>query len=275
MSSARPVVPIESRLIFAMGGGGFTMEPANPLLDDFVLSLADVGEPRILFLPTASGDITSQINAFKGRFMERACAPEHVSLFHLRDSTRSLAEIVAEQDIVYVGGGSMRNLLALWHAHGLDDLLVQAWQRGTVLAGLSAGAMCWFQGGVTRSSGPPEPIDGLGVLQGSLTVHADGEPERLPVWLAAVRDGTLPGGWALDDGVGLLFRGQSLDRAVSSRPSAEAQRADAIAGELLRTRLEVELLGEGPHAALGGRDEAVEELRRMHRMRRGSSRGRG
>jgi dipeptidase E len=275
MSSARPVVPIESRLIFAMGGGGFTMEPANPLLDDFVLSLADVGEPRILFLPTASGDITSQINAFKGRFMERACVPEHASLFHLRDSTRSLAEIVAEQDIVYVGGGSMRNLLALWHAHGLDDLLVQAWQRGTVLAGLSAGAMCWFHGGVTRSSGPPEPIEGLGVLQGSLTVHADGEPERLPVWLASVRDGTLPGGWALDDGVGLLFRGQSLDRAVSSRPGAEAQRADAIAGELLRTRLEVELLGDGPHAALGGRDEAVEELRRMHRMRRGSSRGRG
>ena len=84
---------------------------------------------------------------------------------------------------------------------------MQAWQRGTVLAGLSAGAMCWFQGRVTRSSGPPEPIDGLGVLQGSLTVHADGEPERLPVWLAAVQDGTLPGGWAVDDGVGLLFRG--------------------------------------------------------------------
>jgi dipeptidase E len=273
--STRSVVPIESRLIFAMGGGGFTMEPSNPLLDDFVLSLADVGEPRILFLPTASGDITSQINAFKGRFSERACVPEYISLFHLRDTRRPLAEIVQEQDIVYVGGGSMRNLLALWHAHGLDEMLIQAWERGTVLAGLSAGAMCWFQGGVTRSSGPPEPIAGLGVLDGSLSVHADGEPERLPVWLASVRDGALPGGWALDDGVGLLFRGQSLDRAVSSRPGAEAQRADAIAGELLRQRLEVELLGDGPHASLGGRDEAVEELRRVHRLRRGSSRGRG
>jgi dipeptidase E len=273
--STRSVVPIESRMIFAMGGGGFTMEPSNPLLDDFVLSLADVGEPRILFLPTASGDITSQINAFKGRFSERACVPEYISLFHLRDTRRPLAEIVQEQDIVYVGGGSMRNLLALWHAHGLDEMLIQAWERGTVLAGLSAGAMCWFQGGVTRSSGPPEPIAGLGVLDGSLSVHADGEPERLPVWLASVRDGALPGGWALDDGVGLLFRGQSLDRAVSSRPGAEAQRADAIAGELLRQRLEVELLGDGPHASLGGRDEAVEELRRVHRLRRGSSRGRG
>jgi peptidase E len=273
--SARAVVPTETRQIFAMGGGGFTMEPSNPLLDDFVLSLADVGEPRILFMPTASGDTTSLINAFKARFAERACVPEYVSLFNLRNTTRSLADIVLEQDIVYVGGGSMRNLLALWQAHGVDELLVQAWQKGTVLAGLSAGAMCWFRGGVTRSSGPPEPITGLGVLEGSLTVHTDGEPERLPVWLANVRDGTLPGGWALDDGVGLLFRGQRLDRAVSSRPGAEAQRADAIAGELLRKRLDVELLGDGPHAALGGRDEAVEELRRVHRMRRGSSRGRG
>jgi dipeptidase E len=273
--SSRPVVDMNERLIFAMGGGGFTMEPANPLLDDFVLSLADTREPHILFLPTASGDTTTQINAFRSRFAERACVPSSLSLFHLRESTRSLADTVLSQDIVYVGGGSMRNLLALWHAHGLDQLLIEAWQHGTVLAGLSAGAMCWFQGGVTRSSGPPEPIAGLGILEGSLTVHADGEPERLPVWLASVRDGTLPGGWALDDGVGLLFRGENVERVVSSRPGAGAQRVDAIAGELLRKRLDVELLGDGPRAALGGFDEAVEELRRMHRMRRGGSRGRG
>jgi len=273
--TGRPVVQLRERLIFAMGGGGFTMEPANPLLDDFVLSLADVAMPRILFLPTASGDTTAQINAFKDRFAERACVPEQLSLFHLRDATRPLAEVVLGQDIIYVGGGSMRNLLALWRAHGLDSLLVHAWQRGTVLAGLSAGAMCWFEGGVTRSSGPPEPIDGLGLLEGSLTVHADGEPERLPVWLACVCNGTLPGGWALDDGVGLLFRGRSVERAVSSRPGAGAQRVDAIAGELVRARLKVELLGEGPRAALGGYDAAVEELRRVNRMRRGGSRDRG
>ncbi len=274
MNDARPVVDVRQRIIFAMGGGGFTMEPANPLLDDFVLSLADVGEPRVLFLPTASGDATAQINAFKARFGERACAGEYLSLFRLREATRSLEEIVLSQDIVYVGGGSMRNLLALWRAHGLDRLLVQAWQRGTVLAGLSAGAMCWFQGGITCSSGAPEAIDALGLLQGSLSVHADGEPERLPAWLAAVREGRLPGGWALDDGVGLLFRGERLERTVSSRPGAGAQRVDAIAGELVRKRLEVELLGDGPRATLGGFDESVEELRRVNRMRRGGSRGR-
>jgi dipeptidase E len=273
---ARPVLGTDERLIFAMGGGGFTMEPANPLLDDFVLSLARVTEPRILFLPTASGDTTAQINAFKARFAHRTCVPEHVSLFRLRETTRSLEEIVIEQDIVYVGGGSMRNLLAIWQAHGLDRLLVDAWRAGIVLAGLSAGAMCWFQAGITRSSGPPEPIAGLGLLHGSLTVHADGEPERLPVWLENVRDGATPGGWALDDGVGLLFRGTQLERAVSSRPGAGAQRVDAIAGELVRHRLEPELLLEdGPSGALGGLDEAVQELRRVHRMRRGASGGRG
>jgi peptidase E len=260
---------MDDRQIFAMGGGGFTMEPNNPLLDEFVLSLTPVKEPRVLFLPTASGDTTAQINAFKARFSEGTCVPEYLSLFHLRNSTRTLAETVLAQDIIYAGGGSMRNLLALWQAHGLDRLLVQAWQRGTVLAGLSAGAMCWFAGGVSRSSGPPEAITGLGLLEGSLTVHADGEPERLPVWLASVRDGTLPGGWAVDDGAGLLFRGRRLARVVSSRPGAGAQRVDAIAGELVRHRLAAELLGDSAQGALGGIDEAVEELRRENRLRRG------
>jgi peptidase E len=195
--------------------------------------------------------------------------PEHLSLFRLRDTRRPLREIVLEQDIIYAGGGSMRNLLAIWRAHGLDSLLVQAWRAGTVLAGLSAGAMCWFEGGVTRSSGPPEPLAGLSLLDGSLTVHADGEPERLPVWLAAVRAGTLPGGWALDDGVGLLFSGLRLDRVVSSRPGAGAQRVDQVAGELVRSRLTPQLLGDGGQSTLGGVDEAVQELRRVHRMHRG------
>jgi peptidase E len=245
------------------------MEPTNPLLDDFVLSLVRATEPRILFLPTASGDTTAQIHAFHARFADRLCVAEHLSLFRLSETRRSLEETVLEQDIVYVGGGSMRNLLAIWRAHGLDRLLVQAWRAGVVLAGLSAGAMCWFEGGITRSSGPPEPLAGLGLLEGSLTVHADGEPERLPVWLSSVRDGTLPGGWAVDDGVGLLFRGQRLERVVSSRPGAAALRVDLLAGELVRHRLVPELLGEHLPGVLGGFDEDVQELRRVNRLRRG------
>jgi peptidase E len=202
------------------------------------------------------------------RFCDRPCEAEHLSLFDLRGLTRPLEQLVLEQDIVYVGGGSMRNMLAIWRAHELDGALVRAWERGVVLAGLSAGAMCWFHTGVTRSSGPPEAIAGLALLPGSLTVHADGEPERLPVWLHGVRSGEIPGGWALDDGVGLHFRGLSLERVVSSRAGACAQRVDAIAGELVRTRLEPELLGERACEPFVPVDDAVAEFRRLRHMRR-------
>jgi dipeptidase E len=254
------------RRILAMGGGGFTMEPDNPALDDFVLSLAPVREPRVLFLPTASGDPAAQISAFHERFRERPCRTEELSLFRRHGSRRTLREIALHQHVIYIGGGSMRNLLAIWAAHGLDRLLVEAWERGIVLAGLSAGAMCWFEAGITRSTGPPEPIAGLGVLPGSLTVHADGEPERLPVWLEAVRSGALPGGWAVDDGVGLLFEGTSLVRVVSSRPGAAAVRCDAVEGELVRRRVEPELL-EADRSGPSATSDDVLELRRVARLR--------
>lgn len=253
--------------ILAMGGGGFMMEPDNPALDDYALSLVRVPEPRVLFLPTASGDPTAQITSFYARYARRASAT-HLSLFRRQGSVRSLADIVLEQDVIYAGGGSMRNLLAIWRAHELDALLVEAWRRGIVLAGISAGAMCWFSGGVTRSSGPPEAIEGLGLLPGSFTVHADGEPERLPVWLAAVRSGELPGGWAADDGVGLLFSGRRMVRVVCSRPGAAALRADAVGEELVRHRIEPELLGErGP--GLRPIPDDIRELRELRQMRSG------
>jgi dipeptidase E len=243
--------------ILALGG-----EPAP---DELLLELAGRREPRILFLPTASGDPAPQIAEFHQRFGGRGCRVEHLSLFRLHGSTRSVAEIVLEQDLIYVGGGSMHNLLAIWRAHGLDDTFREAWRRGIVLAGFSAGAMCWFEGGVTRSGGPAEPIAGLGLLRGSFSVHADGEPERLPAYLHAVRAGDLPGGWAADDGVGLLFRGQELERVVSSLPDRTALRVDAVEGELLRRRFTPELLGAAPPSM----DEDVRELRRVARLREG------
>jgi dipeptidase E len=238
--------PDRAPTILAMGGGGFTSPAGDPALDELVLELCGRREPRILFLPTASGDPNEQIAAFHTTYGRRAALATVLSLFRRQGDPRSLREIVLAHDVVYVGGGSLRNLLAIWAAHGLDEVLREAWERGVVLAGLSAGAMCWFQGGCTKSFGPPEANRGLGFLPGSLTVHADGEPERLPVWLEAVRTGQLPGGWAADDGVGLVFEGTELMRVVSARPGTSALRVDAVGGELVRTRLEPELLGAGP-----------------------------
>ncbi len=241
------------------------MEPSNPLLDYYLLTLSPARTPKILFLPTASGDTTTQINAFYDRYGGRDCTPRHVSLFRLADLDEPLERVVLAQDVVYVGGGSMRNLLAIWRAHEVDRILTRAWRDGVVMAGLSAGAMCWFEGGVTRSAGTPEPLAGLGLLPGSLSVHADGEPERLPAFLACVRAGALPGGWAADDGVALLFRGRRLERLVSSRPGAAAERVDAIAGEIVRQRLEPELLGAERQPSI---DDDVRELRRVQRLLR-------
>jgi peptidase E len=178
--------------IFAMGGGGFTMEPENPALDEYVRTLAPVREPRICLLPTAGGDSEDQIRRFHAAFADHLCEPTHVSLFRLGSRPVPLRDHLLAQDVIYVGGGSLVNLLALWRAHGVDVILREAWQAGIVLARLSAGSMCWFEHGITKSIGSPSVARGLGFLPGSNSVHYDGEPERRPAssrrWRAARPD---------------------------------------------------------------------------------------
>jgi peptidase E len=254
-----------------MGGGGFTAEPQNPALDDFILALTGEREPRILFLPTASGDPNAQMAAFRSTFGARACQPRELSLFRLEHEHHDLRALILAQHIVYVGGGSMRNLLAIWREHGLDAILREAWEAGVVLAGLSAGAMCWFAHGITCSTGRPAPTAGLGFLPGSLSVHYDGQPARRPVYLDAVARGTVPAGYGADDGVGLLFEGTELVRIVASRPGTHAYRVHAGAdGEATETVLEPELLV----APLGARERAVPEDIREYRAERHRAAGR-
>jgi dipeptidase E len=248
-----------------MGGGGFTADPGDPSLDELVLQLAGKPVPRILFLPTASGDPRDQIARFHAAFGDRPCEPDVLSLFRLADVRRPVRDIVLSQDIVYVGGGSMRNLLAIWRVHGLDRLLRDAWERGVVLAGLSAGAMCWFEGGVTTSAGAPEPTPGLGFLPGSLSVHADGQPARRAVYLKAVADGELEPGWLADDGVGLLFRDMALERVVSGRPGARAGRVDLVDGRPVETPIEPDLIAPAPR-------QTPADVRELRAMRYGSRR---
>ena len=247
------------RTILAMGGGGFTADPGDPALDELVLQLAGRPVPRILFLPTASGDPRDQIGRFHAAFGDRPCEPDVLSLFRLADVRRPLRDIVLSQDIVYVGGGSMRNLLAIWRVHGLDRLLRDAWERGVVLAGLSAGAMCWFAGGVTTSSGAPEPTPGLGLLPGSLSVHADAQPARRQVYLDAIAKGELPPGWLADDGVALLFRDMALERVVSARTGARAGHVELVDGRPVVTPIEPDLVAPAPR----GVPADVRELRAM------------
>jgi peptidase E len=245
------------------------MEPDNPALDEYVLLLAPAREPRICLLPTASGDSEEQIRRFHATFGDHLCEPTHASLFRRRDDTVPLREHLLAQDVIYVGGGSMINLLALWRAHGLDVILREAWQAGIVLAGLSAGSMCWFECGVTTSLGPPLPTPGLRFLPGSNSVHYDGEPARRPVYLAAVAAGEIAGGWGVDDGVGLLFRGTRLTEVVSSRPLARAYRVRGVGGEAIEEAVEPRLLARPARPATPPAPFAVDELRHLRAAQRG------
>jgi len=248
------------------------MEPGNPALDDYVLSLAPVREPRICLLPTAGGDSEDQIRRFYTAFGDRLCEPSHVSLFRLADLRVPLAEQLLAQDVIYVGGGSLVNLLALWRAHGLDAVLHDAWQSGVVLAGLSAGSMCWFEQGITKGGGSPAPAAGLGFLPGSNSVHYDGEPERRPVYLAAIQDGVLGPGYGVDDGAGLLFRGTRLAEVVSSRPAARAYRVARGEIKPVEYELEPRRLARPSHDVPAAVPFAVGELRRLHGARAGRDR---
>ncbi|WP_373048692.1 Type 1 glutamine amidotransferase-like domain-containing protein [Vulgatibacter sp.] len=229
--------------IIAMGGGGFSMEPDNPLLDDYVLSLTGKERPSVCFVPTASGDAEGYIERFHAAFTERA---DTAVLQLFRRSVADLAAFIARQDVVYVGGGNTANMLAVWRVHGFEAVLRSAWQRGTILCGLSAGALCWFEGGVTDSFGEGlAPLrDGLGLLPGSFCPHYDGEPLRRPAYERLVLQGELPGGWAADDGVALHFEGTELVSVVASSADAAAWRLHAGNGEQLSVqRLQPLFLG--------------------------------
>ncbi|MGW4777932.1 Type 1 glutamine amidotransferase-like domain-containing protein [Streptomyces filamentosus] len=237
-------VPPGPRL--ALLGGGFSTDD-DGLLDDWVLGHARATRPRVCFVPTASGDAPGYAEEFLAAFRPRPCAPSVLSLFRREDDDRALRSFLLAQDVVYVGGGSTANLLAVWRAHGVDRILREALDGGTLLCGISAGANCWAEGSHTDSFGPLTPLpDGLGLLPGSVCPHYDGEPGRRPSYRAAVAGGALPAGWAVEDGVGVLFAGGRPAEVVTRRPEARLYRVEPDgAGGVVERALPGRLLGRG------------------------------
>ena len=223
------------------------MEPDNPLLDDFVLSLSRRQPARVCFIPTASADSPSYIVNFYRAFTGR-CIPTDLTLFASplldRRPARSseLAAFVAEQDVIYVGGGSTANQIAVWRTHKLGVALRDAWSRGSILSGVSAGMLCWFSGGVTDSYGGLERFnDGLGLIEATACPHY-GDDERRRAFHQTIVEG--PGtGYAAEDGAALHFAGTAFAEAVSSRPDARAYRVMRVDGRAVETRLPVRYLG--------------------------------
>jgi peptidase E len=260
-----PATPV--RRILALGGHDFTSRPPDRAVCELLLRLA--GErgserPHICILPTASGDTSEQIGRFYATFGERSCEPSDLSLFSLGRRPMALRDHLLSQDLIYVGGGSLVNLLAVWEAHDIASILSLAWRRGIVLAGQSAGAMCWFEAGVTKSSGKPLVAAGLGLLPGSLCVHYNNEPERRAAYLQAVGEG-MPGGYGLDDYAGLLWEGEDSPSALTARRGARAYRVCAREEGVAESPLPARFLPAPAPAALR---EDIAEFRRIKSMRK-------
>ncbi|MEP9382190.1 peptidase E [Nocardioides sp. KR10-350] len=236
-----------------LGGGGFSMiadgeDLAASPLDAFLLSLTGKDRPRVCFVPTASGDSPTYIDRFLRAFRDRAEATVLPLFNNERDAEWAIpveeVERVLDQDVVYVGGGSTANLLAVWRLHGLDELLARAAAGGTVMAGISAGMNCWYEASSTDSFGPLAPLtDGLGLLPGSCCPHYFGEPGRQAAYTSWVAGGGLPEGVAADDHAALLWRDGELVEAVTERAGGRAFRVTRVGGRAVETPLEVRELG--------------------------------
>ena len=243
MQARRPL----ARPIVALGGGGFASR-ADPrrdrsALDTLILGLAGARgaasgrtRPRLAFIGTASGDDPR----FIGRY--HAAFDDHAEVRHLGLFDRDVVDIEAflvDQDGIYVGGGNTASLLAVWRTHGVDVALRAAHAAGVVLAGRSAGSICWFESGTTDSWGPVlgAVTGGLGLIPGSHSPHYDGEPERRPTYHRLIADGILAGGYAVDDGAALVFDGPELVEVVAERDDAGAYRVDLVDGAVRETPL--------------------------------------
>jgi peptidase E len=202
--------------------------------------------PRICFLATAVGDASDYIRAAYSALSELDARVSHLNLFPMPNYADMRAHLLS-QDVIWVGGGSVVNLLAVWRAHALDQILHECWQSGVVLGGVSAGSLCWHVGGTTDSFGPNlQPVsNALGWLPFANGVHFDSEPQRRPLLHALVGDGRLPTAYATDDGVGLVYHGTQMIETVSEEDGKFAyliERPEAASASVRETRLTPRLL---------------------------------
>jgi len=230
----------QKRQVIALGGGGFSMEPDNPALDLYILSQARTARPAVSFLGTASGDSDTYLVKFYRAFTGYDCCPSHLPFFQ---RTPRLRDYILRQDVIYVGGGNTKSMLAVWRDWGLPELLREAWEERALLAGISAGAICWFRQGVTDSYAEKLCVlEGLGLIEGSCCPHYDGEPERRPAYHEFLLKGDISPGVAIDDGAAIHLVEGAMHRVVTSRPKARAYRVSVKNGSVQEEPLETEYL---------------------------------
>ena len=210
------------------------------LLD--ALTLTGKTRPRVCLVLTASGDPADYYALSYEAFNAAGCDVTHLKLFP--QPSADPFERLEGSDLVWVGGGSVANLLALWDLHGVSPAMRSAWEKGVILGGVSAGSLCWHVGGTTDSFGPDlRPVtNGLALLPYGNGVHYDSEGQRRPLLKSLVGQGVLPAAYATDDGAGVLYRGTEFAEAVSERDDAAVYFIESVDGEVVETRLDTRRL---------------------------------
>lgn len=227
--------------IIALGGGGFSMEPDNLALDQYILDQTPVERPKVCFLGQASAENESYLIRFYRAFATLNTYASHLSLF--QPHTADIEDFILSQDIIYVGGGNTKSMLALWREWNLDSILHKALENGIILAGISAGSICWFEQGTTDSiPGKLSVLPCLGYLKGSCSPHYDGEAERRPALHRFMASGDILAGVAFDDGAAGHYIDGELHTVVSSRPTAKGYTVEGINGEAIEKELDTRYL---------------------------------
>lgn len=225
----------KKRHIIAIGGAGFTAEPENLAASRYILDQARKNRPSVCLIPTASAEPADAIAKFYDTHTRLGATPSVLRFFQ---RTPDLRKALLSQDVIYVGGGNTKSMLAVWREWGLPDVLREAWRKGIVLAGVSAGAICWFEKGVTDSwADCLAPLDCLGFLPDTCCPHYDSEPERRPSVHEFVERGLVSPVLALDDGAAAHFIGRTLHRVVTWRPTAKGHIVQRRRGQVVETEL--------------------------------------
>lgn len=209
--------------IIALGGGGFSDQPDNLLLDEYILLQTNKVKPRVMFLPTAGGDHEDYIAKFYRAYKKFNCVPSHMSLSKKPVPLRKLEQMVMSQDLIFVGGGSPKYLMQVWRKTGLDRIIKKAWKEGIVLSGMSAGAICWYKDGFTNPNDDIwRRINCLGFLHGSFCPHYDKRGELRKAYRKMIVTGEISEGFGVQDGVALHYIGTELKYIISSISDAKA-----------------------------------------------------
>lgn len=230
----------KQKQIIAIGGGGFYRDPENLALERYIVQQAGAPDARVAFVPTASAEPDSYLVSFYTAFLKLGCRPLHLSFFK---RTPDLRDFLLSQHVIFIGGGNTKSMLAVWREWGMPDILREAWKSGIVLTGVSAGAICWFEQGVTDSwAGELRPLDCLGFLPGSCCPHYDGEANRRPSYHRMLSNGEIAAGVAIEDWTAVHYIGTEIHRVIAAKPGARAYSLRAVYGSVQEVPLSAETL---------------------------------